>query len=283
MDFVKMHGLGNDFVIMDLLREEMGDKPGDRSLPDFARWICDRHFGVGADGLVLLLPSGLADVRMRIFNPDGSEAQMCGNAIRCVAKYVYMCNILPGATSIRVETLAGIIVPEVIVQDGVVQGVRVDMGRPRLAPREIPVIAPGERVVGMEAGFGGRNFAITCVSMGNPHCVIFGDDPDSIDVASLGPVIENDPMFPEKTNVEFAQALHDGRIKMRVWERGAGLTLACGTGACATVVAGALMGIAPRETDVDLPGGRLHINWAGDDHVYMTGPAEFVFKGEIPW
>lgn len=279
--FIKMHGLGNDFVIMNFM---MGEP--DRDWAAEARQICDRHFGVGADGLVLLLPSDEADFRMRIFNPDGSEAEMCGNAIRCVTRYVYERGLVSDAV-VTVETGAGILVPELVWGDlddenGLL--VRVDMGNPVLAPAEIPVKAEGNQAVRQTLSAAGEDITFTAVSMGNPHCVIFVPELDKVDFYKLGPAIETHPLFPRKTNVEFVQVVNPGEVKVRVWERGAGETLACGTGACAVGVAGALNGLTERKVSVYLPGGKLDIEWADNGRVFMTGPAEAVFEGNwLKW
>lgn len=274
MHFHKIHGLGNDFILTRDLDPERCD------LARVARDVCDRHFGIGADGLILVLPSATADFRMRIFNPDGSEPEMCGNGIRCFAKYVYEQG-LTQKTSLTVETLAGIIKPELILAGGRVEKVRVDMGRPRLAAEEIPVAGYGPGpITEAEIDALGQSFLFTAVSMGNPHAVIPVDDLDNLPWQTLGPALETHSAFPRKTNVEFAQVLNPKEVQVVVWERGAGPTLACGTGACATVVALALTGRLDRQATVHLPGGDLEIAWEADDHVYMTGPATEVFYGE---
>jgi diaminopimelate epimerase len=227
------------------------------------------------------MPTEQGDVRMRIFNSDGSEAEMCGNAIRCVAKYMYEHNITK-KEKIRVVTLAGIIIPELILADGVVKSVRVDMGEPRLERPEIPMAGPPGRVVGEALAVGDLNFDITAVSMGNPHCVIFVPDADRVPLREIGSRIEKHNAFPRKTNVEFVQVLDRSEVIMKVWERGAGETMACGTGACAAAVACALNGLTGRRVTVHLKGGYLLIEWAEDNHVYMTGPAAEVFTGDYP-
>ncbi len=277
MDFVKVHGLGNDFVLVDARRQPL-DAP---DLGELARRICHRHVGVGADGLVILLPSEKADVQMRIFNSDGSEAQMCGNAIRCVAKYLYERGLVPGQV-IQVQTLAGIIRPQVILEGSRVAGVRVDMGEPRLERSQIPMLGPPGWVIGEPLLVGDHVFKMTAVSMGNPHCVIFVPDVEELPLAQIGPLIEHHPAFPQRTNVEFVKVLNPEEVKMRVWERGAGATLACGTGACAAAVAGSLNGLTEKRVKVHLPLGSLLIEWAADNHLYMTGPAEEVFTGNFP-
>lgn len=272
MRFLKMHGLGNDFVVVKA--DSVPEQPD-----TLARAICDRHFGVGADGLVFILPSEKADLRMRIFNPDGSEAEMCGNAIRCVAKYAYESGLVR-KTALRVETGAGILMPRLHLAGERVATVEVDMGEPVLERGAIPMAGPPGRVVNEPLTVAGESFRVTAVSFGNPHCVIFVSDVAAVDLAALGPEIEHHPAFPRRTNVEFVQVLDPGRVQVRVWERGAGATLACGTGACAAAVAGVLNGFTGRQVRVSLPGGELFIRWAGDNHVYMTGPAATVFAGE---
>jgi diaminopimelate epimerase len=278
MNFLKYHGIGNDFILVDGFKEEL---PEDLLSPQAQR-LCDRHFGVGGDGLILVLPSRVADFRMRMFNPDGSESEMCGNGIRCFAKYLYDYG-LTRETQVTVETLAGLIAPKMIVTDGKVQSVCVDMGEPRLARQEIPMQggdAEGQ-VIAEKIEVDGERFEITAVSMGNPHCITFVEDVEHFPVAKIGPLIERHPLFPRRTNVEFIQVLSNEELQMRVWERGAGETLACGTGACASAVAAALNRRTGRKVTIHLPGGDLRIEWAGDNHVYMTGPAEEVFSGTI--
>ena len=279
IDFVKMHGLGNDFILIDCLNKSLGDSS---FLSYLTKKLCDRNFGIGADGLILILPSSKADLRMRIFNFDGSEAEMCGNGIRCFAKYAYE-NKLVSKIKFTVETLADTITPELIFKDKEISGIKVNMGTPKLRRREIPM--NGEDIptvvdetlkINPE-----QTFKITCVSMGNPHCVIFVDDAQSMPVNEIGPEIENLPLFPEKTNVEFIQILNRNEINFRVWERGVGETLACGTGACAALVAAVLNNKTDRKATIHLPGGDLDVLWANDGYVYMTGPAELVFKGEM--
>lgn len=277
MRFTKVHGLGNDFVLVNCFEETIDIAKA----PELAVEMCSRHFGVGADGLVMLMPSEHGDVRMRIYNSDGSEAEMCGNAIRCVAKYVYEHNMIK-KEKIRVETLAGIIIPELILENGMVKSVRVNMGEPRLERAEIPMAGPPGRVVGEPLAVGDGSFHITAVSMGNPHCVIFVPDADRVPLRDIGPIIEKHGSFPRKTNVEFVQVLDRDQVIMKVWERGAGETMACGTGACAAAVASALNGLTGREVTVRLKGGDLLIQWAEDNRVYMTGPAAEVFTGEYP-
>lgn len=274
MKFTKMHGLGNDFIMVDCLNKEL---PAD--LGSVSKTLCDRHFGIGADGLVLILPSDTADIRMRIFNPDGSEPEMCGNAIRCFARYVYEHNLIRKPT-IRVETLAGPIVPELILEGEKVVSVRVDMGEPRLERDMIPMEGPAGQVINEPVTIGSDTYYVSCVSMGNPHCITFVPDVNTVPITDVGPQMETHPLFPRKTNVEFIQVLNEGEVNMRVWERGAGETLACGTGACATAVACALNRRTGRKVKVHLTGGDLDIEWAEDNHVYMTGPGEYAFTGE---
>jgi len=279
IDFVKMHGLGNDFILIDCLSKPLGDSS---LLSYLAKKLCNRNFGIGADGLILILPSSKTDLRMRIFNYDGSEAQMCGNGIRCFAKYAYE-NKLVSKNKFTVETLAGIIIPELTITNNKILGVKVNMGTPKLRRREIPMNGKDTPTVVNETLKINpeQTVKITCVSMGNPHCITFVNDVQSIPVDEIGPKIENHPLFPEKTNVEFIQVLNKQEINFRVWERGVGETLACGTGACAALVAAVLNKKTDREATIHLPGGDLDIQWADDGHVYMTGPAELVFKGEM--
>lgn len=276
MNFTKMHGLGNDFIVF----------AGERQLPDnaaeLAVQLCNRFFGIGADGLVYILPSEIADFRMRIINSDGSEAEQCGNAIRCVAKYVYD-NGLTDKEEIMIETLgAGAQKVQLTVQDGQVATVRVDMGEPILNGLQVPTTIDAERVIEHPIEVDGREFRFTAVSMGNPHCVIYVEDAVNFDLAAWGPKLETHPLFPRKINVEFVTVNSRTHTDMRVWERGAGPTLACGTGACATVVASVLTGATDRTATVSLKGGDLLIEWnEADNHVYMTGPAAVVFRGTL--
>ncbi|CAM3949469.1 diaminopimelate epimerase [Paenibacillus alkaliterrae] len=276
MNFTKMNGLGNDFVV---IAEE-------QQLPDnaaeLAIELCNRFFGIGADGLVYILPSEIADFRMRIINSDGSEAEQCGNAIRCVAKYVYD-NGLTDKEEITIETLgAGAQKVQLTVQEGEVVSVRVDMGQPILNGVQVPTTVDAERVIEHPIEVDGREFRFTAVSMGNPHCVIYVDDAVHFDLNTWGPKLETHPLFPRKINVEFVTVNSRTHTDMRVWERGAGPTLACGTGACATVVASVLTGATDRTATVSLKGGDLLIEWnESDNHVYMTGPAAVSFRGTL--
>lgn len=274
MKFTKMHGLGNDFVFLDHFSGEE-----DFDYPKLAQKLCHRQFGIGGDGLVVVLPSKTADARMRIFNPDGSEPEMCGNGVRCFARYLYDQKIVV-KNPMEVETLAGVLTLGLNIQEGQVQGVKVDMGEPILQAELIPVIGQGEPVVGQTLEALGETFQYTAVSMGNPHCVIFVEDYGTLDFERLGPAIEKHPLFPRKTNVEFIRIDSQCEMTMKVWERGAGPTLACGTGACGSVVAAVLNNKTERAVTVHLPGGDLFIEWGSDNHVYMTGPAAYVFKGE---
>jgi len=275
--FTKMHGLGNDYLVIDAMQKS----PPEAKLSALAKALSDRHFGIGSDGLILVLPSRAADFKMRIFNSDGSEAEMCGNGIRLFAKFVYE----RGYTrerDLQVETLAGIIRPHLRVRDGRVQSVRVDMGAPRFTRSEIPMKGPDQpRVVDERLRVAGQRYSITALSMGNPHCVLFVDDVDRAKVEEIGPAIEHHDLFPRRTNVEFVQVLGEGEIKMRVWERGAGETLACGTGASAALVAAVLTNRSPRRATMHLRGGDLKVYWsADDDHVFIDGPAAEVCTGE---
>lgn len=276
LNFIKMHGLGNDFIMIDTFTE----KNITTDLAQLARVMCNRRMGVGADGLILILPSEKADLRMRIFNSDGSEPEMCGNGIRCFAALAYEKGLIK-QDNITVETLAGIIKPELALdKKGNVTGVRVDMGEPRLVPQDIPVIADGDKVINQSIEIQGENFNYTAVSMGNPHCVIFVDSLDNAQVKTIGPLIELHENFPNKVNVEFVEVLNSKEVKMRVWERGAGETMACGTGACAVGVACVLNNKTERKVTVNLLGGGLEIEWAENNHVFMTGPATKVFEGK---
>ncbi len=275
--FSKYHGLGNDFILID---NRDTDEPLVSSQE--AVKMCDRHFGVGADGVIFVLPSNDdTDYTMRIFNSDGSEPEMCGNGIRCMAMFI---TDLEGKEIIdktyRINTLAGVISPT-IKGNGLV---RVDMGKPFLKASEIPTTLPEKdnKVISQSLSVDGDNYLVSCVSMGNPHCLVFVDDVTKIDLTSIGPLFETNSVFPQKTNTEFIEVVKNSYLKMRVWERGAGITLACGTGACATVVAGVLNDKCDRFTTVELPGGCLDIEWSEDNnHVYMTGPATKVYSAEF--
>ncbi|WNR46568.1 diaminopimelate epimerase [Paenibacillus roseipurpureus] len=276
MNFTKMHGLGNDFIVV------AGEKELPSHAAELAIRLCNRFFSIGADGVVFILPSEKADFQMRIINSDGSEAEQCGNAIRCVSKYVYDHKLID-ATEITIETIgAGVQKVQVQVEDGVVVTARVDMGQPILQGLQVPTTVNADTVIDYPIEVDGQAFRFTAVSMGNPHCVIYVDDAVNFDLAAWGPKLERHPMFPRKINVEFATVRSRTFTDMRVWERGAGPTLACGTGACATLVSSVLNGLSDREATVSLKGGDLLIEWREEDnHVYMTGPAEEVFTGTV--
>lgn len=276
--FTKMHGLGNDFILIDCRENELSGLVPDLTV--LSRQLCHRRFGIGADQLLLLYPSQLADFRMRIFNADGSEVEMCGNGIRCFAKYIWDRGLTEKKV-IDIETLAGIIRPA--KADGLV---RVDMGRPVFDPEKIPVridqkLGHEAKIIDYPLQLDDRELKLTCVSMGNPHTVIFVDNVSTFPVTYVGPMVENNNIFPNRTNVEFVEVLNSSEIKLRVWERGAGETLACGTGASAAAVASQLKGLADNKLTVHLLGGDLLIEWDSDGHVYMTGPAVEVFNGKI--
>ncbi len=274
MRFTKMHGIGNDYIYVNCFEEIVEDPQ------KLAIAMSRHHFGVGADGLVIIEPSDTADFGMRIFNQDGSEAQMCGNAARCIGKYVYERG-LTSKTDIMLRTLGGLRPLKLTVENGLVTSVRVDMGSPELNPRLIPVDLPGEMVLDQRIQAAGRTYQITCVSMGNPHAVLFVDDPELVNLPVVGPAIENHPAFPQRINVEFVKVVRRDLLQMRVWERGTGETLACGTGACASLVASVLRGRADRQATVQLLGGSLKVVWSAEDnHVYQEGPGEFVFDGQ---
>ena len=273
--FTKMQGLGNDYVYMDAIHQKIENESS------LAQFVSNRHFGIGSDGLILICKSDIADFKMRMFNSDGSEAEMCGNGIRCVGKFVYDKD-LTDKTTVTIETLAGIKTLELNTKDGKVETVKVDMGEPILTPKEIPVISDEEPVKNLMLEVGGRKFKFTCVSMGNPHAITEVEDTEKFDVEKYGKVLEIDKAFPNKTNVEFIQIVDKNHVKMRVWERGAGETLACGTGACATAVACYLNGKTDRNVEVELLGGKLYIEWNEENnHIYMTGPAVTVFEGVL--
>lgn len=280
MRFTKMHGAGNDYIYVDCFEQPIPDDPA-----ELARRVSDRHFGIGGDGLILICPSELADARMWMFNADGSEAEMCGNGIRCLAKYLYD-HGRSRKESLSVETAAGVLSLDLQVVDGRVRRVRVDVGEPTLKPEEIPTTLPGNPllegspVVGVDLNVGGEILQVACVSMGNPHCVTFVDQLSDHWVLEIGPQIETDAHFPNRANAEFVQVISPAEVRMRVWERGSGETLACGTGASAVCVAGVLAERTGRKILAHLPGGDLELHWADDNHVYMTGPAVEVFSGE---
>ena len=280
--FTKMEGLGNDYVYIDCTKQDI------KNASNLAKIISDRHFGVGSDGLILIESSKKADFRMKMFNSDGTEAEMCGNGIRCVGKYVYDKG-LTDKTTLKIETLAGIKVLNLNVEDGKVKTVKVDMGEPILDYKLIPAkdgkvykSRDGIKFYKVNINIEGDLKELTCVSMGNPHGIDFANNIEKLKIEKFGPIIEVDEHFPNKVNAEFIEILDKHNIKMRVWERGAGETLACGTGACASVVASFLNGYTERNVTVELLGGKLEIEWNKEDnHVYMTGPAETVFEGEF--
>ncbi len=275
MKFTKMHGLGNDYIYVNCF-EETVNNPEELSIK-----LSDRHFGIGGDGLILINPSKVADFEMAMYNADGSRGEMCGNGIRCVGKYVYDYG-LTNKTSVAVETLAGIKYLELTVgSDGKVSEVRVDMGEPILSAKDIPVVSESEQVIEEKITVQGKDFSMTCVSMGNPHAVVPVEDVKNFDIEKYGPDFENNKAFPRRINTEFIKVIDKKTIEMRVWERGSGETFACGTGACAVSVACALNKWTEREVTVKLLGGDLKIQWKDDNHVYMTGPATVVFDGEV--
>ena len=274
LEFVKMHGLGNDYVYMDAINQIIKDRN------ELAKKVSDRHFGIGSDGLILICKSNIADFRMQMFNSDGTEAEMCGNGIRCVGKFVYD-NGFTNKKKLTIETLAGIKKLELITKNEKVEAVKVDMGEPILEPEKIPVISKEIPVNDLNLNIIDKNLKFTCVSMGNPHAITFIDENvNEFDVEKYGRLVEINEVFPKKTNVEFINIINKNKIKMRVWERGAGETLACGTGACASAVAAIINGYTDRNIIVELLGGTLEIEWnKNDNHIYMTGPAKIVFKG----
>ena len=276
MKFTKWQGVGNDFIIPDEF-----DFTVATGVNDFAQKICDRHFGVGADGLCLLETTDKADIRMRLINADGSEAEMCGNLIRCVARHLYETGFVQ-KTKMSVETLAGIMIPEVILQDDKIVNIKVDMGVPKTNYGDIPIKGnPLDKATNISITVDGQQFIGTGVSMGNPHFVIYVDDINSIDIEKIGPLLEQHEMFPAKANIEFVQVINKNKIRMRVWERGAGVTLACGTGACASTVAGVLNNQTEAKVEVVLDGGSLFIEWDENrENIYMSGSAVKVFIGE---
>ncbi|MGB9876517.1 MAG: diaminopimelate epimerase [bacterium] len=273
--FTKLQATGNDFVLINCFEESLQDVP----LDTLARNICDRHFGIGGDGLLLLLPSKVANFRMRIFNSDGSEAEMCGNGIRCFALYIYEHKMWE-EKGVDIETLAGVKRVKVLTEGKKVEGVRVGMGLPIFQRESIPVKGR-DNPLNMSLRAGGRRWEVSALSMGNPHCVILVDDVENFPVEKIGPEIEKHPLFPNRTNVEFVEVLNREELKVRVWERGVGETLACGTGACASLVVTALKGLTSRTAKVRLKGGNLQVEWQEAGEVFLTGPAEEVFEGEF--
>lgn len=274
MKFTKMQGLGNDYVYVNCVEQKL------KNASEVARKISDRHYGVGSDGLILINSSDVADFEMEMYNADGSRGEMCGNGIRCVGKYVYDYG-LTDKTHVTIETLAGIKYLDLLVEDGKVKQVKVNMGSPLLKPEEIPVVYEGERVVDAPILVGDEEYRMTSVGMGNPHTVVFMEDLETLDIETIGPKFEHHPCFPNRVNTEFVTVLDRTHAQMRVWERGSGETLACGTGACAVAVACILNGLTEDQVTVTLLGGDLQIQWDREENiVYMTGPAEVVFDGE---
>jgi diaminopimelate epimerase len=275
MKFTKMHGCGNDYVYVNCLKEKI-EHPA-----EVAQKISNRHFGVGSDGMILICPSEIADFRMRMYNADGSEGAMCGNGVRCIAKYVYDYG-LTDKTYVTLETNAGIKYLDLTVENGKVSMVKVDMGAPITEPAKIPAISDKDKIVDEPILVDGKEYHITCVSMGNPHGIVFVEDTNAIEIEKIGPKFEHHEMFPDRTNTEFIQVIDRNHIKMRVWERGSGETLACGTGTCASVYACILNGLTDTSVDVHLLGGCIHIDYDEEKHtIYMTGPAKVSFDGEI--
>ncbi|MGN1097868.1 MAG: diaminopimelate epimerase [Clostridia bacterium] len=277
MKVTKMHGIGNDYIYVNCFEETVRDPH------KAARELSDRHFWIGSDGLVLIKPSETADFEMDMYNSDGSQAEMCGNAIRCVGKYVYD-NGMTDKTNISISTKAGIKYLTLTVENGRVALVRVDMGEPILKPELVPCLYEGETAVSRPITVEGKEYKVTCVSMGNPHAVVYVDDVDGLEIEKIGPYFETHEMFPKKTNTEFAKVLSPTEVQMRVWERGAGETWACGTGACGTLVATVLNGLCERKATIKLRGGDLLVEWdEKTNHVFMTGPAATVFTTEIDY
>ena len=279
MRFVKLHGAGNDYIYVDARERDM-------DWPDLARRVSDRHFGIGADGLILLRESESADARMQMFNADGSEGMMCGNGIRCFVRFGLDSFALDDArSSFDIETASGVLNVRPIREGGVMTRASVSMGEPELRPSRVPVAAPDdmERVLNYPLAVDGSDILVSCVSMGNPHAVAFLDDPvDDYELTRIGPMVENHPFFPDRVNYEIVNVLSRDRMKVRVWERGSGITLACGTGACAAVVAARLNGLVDDDVTVQLPGGDLRVSWPGDGEVVMEGPVARVFEGHWP-
>lgn len=275
MKFTKMQGIGNDYVYVNCFQETVNNPS------QVAQFVSDRHFGIGSDGLIMICPSEVADCKMVMYNADGTQSQMCGNGVRCVGKYIHDKG-LTDKEIVTVETLGGIKVLELHLKDGMVDTITVDMGEPELVPERIPVKTDAAIFKEQPVEVLGKTYLVTAVSMGNPHGVTFVENTTDLDLEAIGPLFEHHPLFPERTNTEFIQVIDRNTLKMRVWERGSGETLACGTGACASLVASVLTGNTGREATLQLLGGNLHIRWdEATNHVYMTGPAAFVFDGEI--
>jgi len=277
MKFTKMQGTGNDFILVEARGEE-------RDWETLARAMCDRHFGAGGDGLMVVLPSRRADVRMRLFNADGSEAEVSGNGVRCLVKYAVERGLAANPERVMVEAASGLLEAQVFAQGGRVKGVRLSMGVPRFAPQEIPVLTEAEQpLLDLPLDIEGQRLRVTCLSMGNPHAVFFTAQPlERYPLAEVGPKVEHHPAFPQRVNFEVARVISRDRIDLRVWERGVGETLACGSGSCAAMVAAHLHHLAEDKVDITQPGGTLTVEWDGRGEVYLTGPAEFVFEGEWP-
>lgn len=275
MIFTKMHGAGNDYIYIDCFTQNVENPK------DLSKKLSDRHFGIGADGIVLVKPSAVADCFMDIYNADGSRAQMCGNAVRCTAKYIYDNKIKK--STIFVETLSGVKTVELIKNDGIIVGGRVNMGKPILNGHQIPTRYGKSIVKNEKLSINNKIYEITCVSMGNPHCVVFCKDIDNLDLNTIGPLFENHEMFPERINTEFVKVLDKNHLKMRVWERGSGETLACGTGACAVAVAGVLNEYCEMNTDIIVKaiGGELIVSWCDDNNVYLSGETTIIFQGNF--
>lgn len=277
MKFTKMQGCGNDYVYINGFTEKIGDKPA------FVRAVSDRHFGVGGDGAIFINPSEEADFEMEMYNADGTRAEMCGNGIRCVAKYVYDKG-LTDKKQISIVSFGNVKFVDLYVEDGLVRSVKVNMGAPVLEAKKVPVKSAMERSVDEPITVKGKEYRMTCVSMGNPHAVVFMENIAKLDIASIGPLFENHEVFPNRTNTEFVEVVDRTHVNMRVWERGTGETLACGTGCCATVAACVLNGLTEDEVTVRVLGGEIDIRWDRNKNlIYMTGPAETVFEGEFPW
>lgn len=275
MKFTKMQGLGNDYVYVNCFKETIENPP------EMAKKVSNRNFGIGSDGLIMINPSDVADFEMEMYNADGSRSEMCGNGIRCVGKYVYDYG-LTEKEHISVETLAGIKYLDLTVEDGKVKLVKVDMGSPELVPENIPIVADGNRVIDEPINVNGTEYRMTGVSMGNPHAVVYVEDVKGLDIETIGPAFENHERFPNRVNTEFVKVLDRNTVEMRVWERGSGETMACGTGACAVAVACILNGFTEDKVTVKLLGGDLQIEWDKEaDKIYMTGPAEVSFDGEV--
>lgn len=277
MKFTKMQGCGNDYVYINGFTEKIGDKPA------FVRAVSDRHFGVGGDGAIFINPSEEADFEMEMYNADGTRAEMCGNGIRCVAKYVYDKG-LTDREQISIVSFGNVKYVDLYVENGLVRSVKVNMGAPELDAKKVPVKSAMERSVDEPITVNGKEYRMTCVSMGNPHAVVFMENITKLDIASIGPLFENHEVFPNRTNTEFVEVVDRTHVNMRVWERGTGETLACGTGCCATVAACVLNGLTEDEVTVRVLGGEIDIRWDREENlIYMTGPAETVFEGEFPW